>query len=337
MSRGPLEWLEGGLTRVPGVAVGHATHERGGTGVTAALFDAPAPGGVDIRGGAAGTRQFSALDPMHVVQGVDAVVFAGGSAHGLEAGTGAMRWLERRGRGLPVVPGQTVPIVPTAILFDLPVGEPGIRPDAAMGEAALDAATKAPVVEGSVGAGTGASVGKCEGPARAMKGGVGSAVCRLPSGVTVGVLAVVNAFGDVVDPASGKPVAGLRAGPRSRKLASSHDAMLARGTLRRYGDGPAESATHTTLVLVATDARLDPTGLTWLARQASHGLVRTIDPCQTVVDGDLVLAATTAGPGAPAADATILGLAAAEAVSRSILRAVRLARGRPGLPGLADG
>lgn len=328
-----VKWLRGGLTQVPGVKVGHVTDRKGATGVTAVLFDHACPGGVDVTGGAAGTRQFAALDPLHVVGHVHAVVFAGGSAHGLDAGTGAMRYLERHETGLPVVEGQWVPIVPTAILFDLGLGEPGIRPDAAMGEAACEAATAGPVAEGSVGAGTGATVGKPLGLERAMKGGLGSTAVRLPTGHTLATLVAVNAFGDVVDPATRTPVAGLRTGPRSRRLARSTDVLVGRGALRRYGE-PAEG--NTVLGLVVTDAPLSRLDLTLVARLTGQGFARTIDPCHTPVDGDLVVAVSTTGPGGAGPDAAVVGLVAAEAMSRAILRGVRLARGLGGVPGLGD-
>ncbi len=336
MSTSGLTWLRGGLTAIPGVRVGHQTDVAGATGVTAIVFDRPVHGGVDIRGGAAGTRQFSALDPLHVAGGIDAVIFAGGSAHGLEAGTGAMRWLEARGRGLPVVPGQFVPIVPTAILFDLGIGVRGVRPDAAMGEAACDAATAGPVREGSVGAGTGATVGKCLGVDRSMKGGVGSAAARLSTGARVGALVVVNAFGDVVEPGSRRPLAGVRAGPRSRRLLGSRKVLLERGGLRRYGDPPPDAPENTTLALVATDAALDQVALTQVARLAGQGMVRGIDPTMTQVDGDLVIAVAT-GERAPGVDdPTVLGLAAGEVVLRAIHRAVKAATSVAGVPGLGD-
>jgi L-aminopeptidase/D-esterase-like protein len=343
-----VRWLPGGLTAVPGVRVGQVSHPSGQTGVTTALFDAPAVGAADVKGGAASTRQFGALDPLHVHGFVHALVFAGGSAFGLDAATGVVRWLEARGVGLPVMPDRVVPVVPTAILFDLGVGLPGAaaRSYADLGEASCEAATSGPVAEGSVGAGTGAAVGKCMGIERAMKGGVGSAAALLPGGGRVGALAAVNAFGDVVAPADGRPVAGLRAGPRSRRLVSSEAAIVARGRIRRYGEAPPE---NTTLALVATDVPLTRVELRVVAHLASHGMVRTLSPCHTEVDGDLVVAAGTAGREIPpdlrlageggagaCIDATAVGLVAAEAVSRSILRAVRRARGLGPLPGLAD-
>ncbi|MDF1565665.1 MAG: P1 family peptidase [Deltaproteobacteria bacterium] len=328
-----LKQLRGGLTGIPGVRVGHARHAGGASGVTAVLFDAPVSGAAHLGGDAASTRQFGALEPAHVNGLIHAICFAGGSAYGLAAGRGVQEHLEEAGVGLPVSPGQRVPVVPTAILFDLPVAGAGVRPDAALGRAAAAAASAAPVKEGSVGAGAGASVGKCAGHALAMKGGVGSVLLQLPTGGRVGALAVVNAFGDVVDPARGSEiVAGVRRSERSRRFASTEKLLLGGLATRRYGGG------NTTLCLVVTDQPLSRIGAARVARLASHGLSRTIRPAETAVDGDLCVVLTTAGKAGdgPEPEELSLGIAAAEAVSRAILRGVRKARGLPGLPGLAD-
>ncbi len=352
-----IQWLGEGLSAVPGVKVGQVSDPGNRTGVTAVLFDEGAVGGCDVRGGAASTRQFGSLDALHVHGRVHGVVFAGGSAFGLEAGTGAARFLEEHGVGLPVLPGLKVPVVPTAIILDLGaiLGKDGARPDAAMGYAACEDASNRRVEEGCVGAGTGAVVGKCMGISRAMKGGVGSAAARLPGGGTVGALVVVNAFGDIVDPAGGDRIAGVRRGPDTRALSSSLDEIVDRGRLRLYGEpleqepesaAPTES---TTLALVATEIPLTRVELTHVARLAGHGLVRTISPCHTILDGDLVVSVGTSGreviceerlAGAAGSsarvDASTVGLVAAEVLGRAVLRGVRLARGLPGLPGLLE-
>ncbi|RMG14999.1 MAG: peptidase S58 family protein [Deltaproteobacteria bacterium] len=341
MSRSPLQWLEGGLTQVPGVQVGHATDRDAETGVTVVLFDAPAPGRAVLYGGGTSTRQFDTLSAGHVSGRVHGVCFAGGSAFGLAAGTGVARFLARRGVGLPAG-GAAIPSVPTAICFDLSAITGG-APDAAMGEAACEAASRGPVEEGSCGAGTGARVGKCEGPARAMKGGVGSVAVALPGGFRVGVLVVVNAFGDVLDE-DGRILAGLRDDRDPSRRVSSVDAILRRGRIQRYGESPANPVPEsTTLVLVATDAPLCREDLAVVARLAMHGMVRAIRPVHTPVDGDLVIAVRSGGEGpgdggqgARGPDATAAGLAAAEATARAIRRAVRLATGLGGTPAVGE-
>jgi len=219
------------LTAIPGIRVGHGTDETGCTGCTVVLCPDGTVGGVDIRGSASGTREFDALSPMHLVPHVHAVLLAGGSAFGLDAAGGVMRYLEEQGVGFDVQVTR-VPIVPAAILFDLRLGDAFARPDAAMAYAACRQATPGPFAEGSVGAGTGATVGKLFGISRATKSGLGSAVMNLPGGLKVGSLAVVNAFGDVRDPATGILLAGARESPESRSLADSAAAMR-RGVLPR--------------------------------------------------------------------------------------------------------
>lgn len=335
---GPLTWLDEGITAVGGLSVGHATHPNGRTGVTVTLFEHPVPGAAHLMGGGTSTRQFGSLDPHHVSGRLHALCFAGGSAFGLDAGTGVARWLEARGRGLPVMPGLVVPVVPTAILFDLPHGD--ARPDAALAEAACDAAVTEGLTEGSVGAGAGATVGKCEGLDRCMKGGVGHAAARLPDGTRVGALVAVNAFGDIRDPETGAPVAGLRATAEGLALASSRTALIERGGLRRYRAEDWQDDSATTLALVAVDRSLARVELAEVARLAGHGLVKAVDPVATPVDGDLVVAVSTTGderaPGTGTPDATVVGLAAADVVARAIVRAVQHAVGWPGVPGLAD-
>jgi L-aminopeptidase/D-esterase-like protein len=316
-----------GLTDITGIRVGHASDYEALTGCTVILTEGGAVAGVDIRGSASGTEEFSVLDPGHLVPRVHAVVLAGGSAFGLEAGSGVRRFLEQKGVGFETGAAK-VPIVPCAILYDLGIGKPNVRPTREMGEAAAAAATADAVKEGAVGAGTGATVGKLFGLRRAMKSGIGSASVALEgsyAGILVAALAAVNAFGDVWDPATGKIVAGARRSPESREFADTAREMKrgVRGGFRRQS---------TTLVVVATNARLSKIEAKKLAEQAQLGVARAISPVNTMHDGDLVIALSL---GEREADINALGVAAAEAVAQSILRAVRLAPTLGGLPGLA--
>jgi L-aminopeptidase/D-esterase-like protein len=263
------------------------------------------------------------MSPLNVTDRLNAVTLAGGSAFGLEAASGVRRYLEHKGVGFDAGPAR-VPLVPCAILFDLGIGKAHARPTREMGESAAAAATNKPVVEGAVGAGTGATVGKLFGMARAMKSGIGSATVSLGNGVLVSSLAAVNAVGDVIDPSSGKIVAGARVSAGSRDFVNSVQAMKegARAGVRRA---------NTTLVVVATSAKLTKAMATKLAQFASIGVARTIAPVWTMYDGDVVIALSM---GTVEADTNILGVAAAEAVSESILRAVRLAPTLGGIPGL---
>jgi L-aminopeptidase/D-esterase-like protein len=317
-----------GLTDIPGVRVGHVSDYEALTGCTVVLCEGGAVAGVDLRGSASGTEELPVMAPDHIAPHVHAVVLAGGSAFGLEAASGVRRYLEQHGVGFDT--GVTrVPIVPCAILYDLGIGKPGVRPTREMGEAAAAAATDGPVVEGAVGAGTGATVGKLFGMRQAMKSGLGSWTVSLSGpyeGIKVAALAVVNAFGDVVDPATGRIVAGARVAPDSRDFADTAE-QLKRGARSRFAGG------NTTLVVVATNAALDKAGAQKLAALAQIGMARTIRPVNTPYDGDLVIALSL---GKRQADLTALGVAAADAVTEAVLRAVRLAPTLGGLPGLAD-
>ena len=318
-----------GLTDIPGVRVGHASDYDGLTGCTVILCEGGAVGGGDIRGSASGTEEFPTLDPGHVTSRVHAVVLAGGSAFGLEAASGVRRYLEQKGIGFDTGAAK-VPIVPCAVLYDLGIGKASARPTREMGEAAAAAATAEAVQEGAVGAGTGATVGKIFGMRQAMKSGVGSATVALEgtyAGALVAALAVVNALGDVVDPATGKIVAGARRSPSSREFAGTAQAMKrgARGGFRER---------NTTLVVVATNARLSKAEAKKLAEQSQLGVARAIRPVHTMSDGDVAIALSL---GDIKADVDALGVAAAEAVAEAILRAVRAAPSLGGLPGLAGG
>jgi L-aminopeptidase/D-esterase-like protein len=316
-----------GLTDIPGILVGHATDREGLTGCTVILAEAGAAGGVSVGGSATGTEELAALEPGHVAGRVHAVVLAGGSAFGLEAASGVRRALERKGVGLETSAAR-VPIVPCAILYDLSIGRSDARPTREMGEAAVDAASDGPVEEGAVGAGTGATIGKLFGMRQAMKSGIGSATVALDgalAGVKVAALAVVNAVGDAIDPRTGAIVAGARVAPQSMEFAGSARQMK-RGAIGGFGPE------NTTLVVVATDAKLTRIEARKLAELASLGMARALNPVNTMVDGDIVIALSLGDRRAPV-DA--LGVAAAEAVVESILRAVRLAPSLGGLPGLA--
>jgi L-aminopeptidase/D-esterase-like protein len=317
-----------GLTDIGGIKVGHATDLEALTGCTVVLCEGGAAAGVDIRGGATGTEEMDVMSPLHIAPEVHAVVLSGGSAFGLEAASGVRRYLEQKGVGFKTGAG-VVPIVPCAILYDLGIGKPNVRPTREMGEAAAAAAGGGPVAEGCVGAGTGATVGKAGGMARAMKGGIGSATVEAGEaycGVLVSALAAVNAYGDVRDPESGKLIAGTRVAPQSREISGTVAEIRRRGLtggLRRE---------NTTLAVVATNARLTKLGATKLAQMAQHGMARVIEPVNTSMDGDLVIALSCGNLEAPV---DVLGIAAAEAVAQSIVRAVRAARTMGGVPGLA--
>jgi L-aminopeptidase/D-esterase-like protein len=315
-----------GLTDIPGIRVGHASDFEALTGCTVVLCEAGAVAGADIRGSAAGTEEFQVMNPMHVAETVHGVVLAGGSAFGLEAAAGVRRYLERRGVGFETRAAR-VPIVPCAILYDLALGRPDVRPTREMGESTAAAAHDGPVEEGAVGAGTGASVGKLFGMSRAMKSGLGSATVPLSGvygGVLVSALAVVNAFGDVRNPETGQLVAGARRSSESLELADTAREMKC-GVRGGFQGG------NTTLVVVATNARLTKVQATKLAQLAQNGVARAISPSHTMVDGDLVIALSI---GAWDADVDALGVAANEATAQAVVRAARLAPGLGGLPGL---
>ena len=314
-----------GITLVEGIRVGHFTYPGASTGCTVVIADGGAVGGVDVRGGAPGTVETDLLDPVNTVTRVDAVFVSGGSAFGLDVRRGVMRYLEEAGQGFPVGAAGVVPIVPGAIVFDLGVaGERRPGPDCG-----YEAATRArggAVAEGSVGAGAGATVGKMLGMEWAMKGGVGTSAISLESGLVVGAIAVVNAVGDVVDPGTGAIVAGART--------PEGGFADARRVLR--GEYPPERAgRNTTVVIVATNARLDKAQGTKVAQMAQDGLARAIVPSHTPSDGDAVFSLATGTLGGEVGVGQV-GAVAAEAVAEAIVRAVRTARGLPSLPGVPD-
>ena len=314
-----------GITAVEGVRVGHASDFDACTGCTVILCEGGAVGGVDVRGWASGTRELDALGSHHLVAQVHGVLLAGGSAFGLDAAAGVMQCLEERGIGFDV--GMTkVPIVPGAILFDLGIGDSRTRPDAAMGYRACQAARADSVEEGSVGVGTGATVGKLFGVRHAMKGGVGSASVELTGGLRVGALAAVNAFGDVRDPATGAILAGAR-DPDTGKLADTV-AQMKQGRLRR-----AFYVQSTTLAVIATNARLNKAEAILVARMGQGGLARTISPVHTSFDGDVIFTLAT---GRVEGDVNLVGQVGAEMLVEAVLRAVKTATSLGGLPAYRD-
>ncbi|SDI05501.1 P1 family peptidase [Variovorax sp. OV700] len=310
----------GAITDVAGIEVGHFSDTRRPTGCTVILAREGAVAGVDVRGAAPGTRETDLLSPGNLVQQVHGIMLAGGSAWGLAAAEGAMRWLEERNIGMDVRFG-ILPIVPAAVLFDLPMGDARIRPDAASGYAACEAASDEAPAEGNVGAGSGALVGKLFGVHRAMKGGIGTASVTV-GGVTVGALIAVNALGDVIDPDTAQPVAGARTEDGLALLDTR------RALLRGEQPKPLLAGTNTTLGVIATDAVLTKVQANRLASVAHDGLARAINPVHTMSDGDTLFALATGrvplegnAPGM-----TVLGTMAAEAVARATLRAVLAAR-----------
>ena len=319
----------GAITDIAGLKVGHFTDARRPTGCTVLLCEAGAVAGVDVRGAAPGTRETDLLHPLATISQVHALLLTGGSAFGLDAASGVMRWLEERGHGVLVGPAR-VPIVPAAVLFDLWLGDARIRPDAAAGYAACEAASTAHPAQGSVGAGAGAAVGKLFGIGRAMKGGIGGASIKVGA-ITVAALVAVNAIGDVVDPASGRVIAGARA----------DDGRTPLDTLAALVDGqlPAHlmAGMATTIGIVATDALLTKTEANKLASMAHDGLARSINPVHTAGDGDAMFAVATGGSGKPG-HLTVLGALAAEVTARAVLNAVRAAHGltEPDLPSARD-
>jgi L-aminopeptidase/D-esterase-like protein len=317
----------GALTDVAGLAVGHHTDPRRPTGCSVVLCPAGAVAGVDVRGAAPGTRETDLLRPDNLVEQVHAVLLTGGSAFGLDAAGGVMRWLEQHGHGFAVGPVR-VPIVPAAVLFDLWVGDASIRPDAAAGYAACAAAIGANVEQGSVGAGAGATVGKLFGLDRAMKGGIGTASIKVGA-VTVAALVAVNAMGDVRDPHSGQLLAGARSAD-GLSLRNSLAAILA-GEL----PAPLMAGMATTIGVVATDALLSKAQAGKLASMAHDGLARSINPVHSMTDGDTLFALATGASSRPGQMA-VLGALAAEVTARAVVNAIWHATALAGLPTARD-
>jgi len=319
----------GSLTDVEGLKVGHFTETKRPTGCTVVIAERGAVAGVDVRGGAPGTRETDLLNPVNSVQQVFAVVISGGSAFGLDTASGVMRYLDERSIGFKEM-GPNVPIVPAAILYDLGVGDPQIRPTAESGYQACVAATSGPVIEGNVGAGAGATVGKFFGPKFAMKGGVGTCSIRVgDTGVVVAAMVAVNAAGDIYDPGTGKILAGARS-PSGDGFANAIEKVLG-----GYAVTPPPAKTNTTLGVVATNATLNKDEATKMAQMAQDGLARTINPSHTPYDGDTIFALAT-GTLKAKVNVGAIGAIAAVAVSRAIVRAITEAAGIPGYPSYVE-
>lgn len=324
------------ITDVRGIEVGHAQDEEALTGCTVILCRKGAVAGVDARGGAPGTRETDLLNPINLVEKVHAVVLAGGSAFGLDAASGVMRYLEEKKIGFNAGAAK-VPIVPSAILYDLNLGRADVRPDSDMGALAAAVAVSTPPAEGNVGAGTGASVGKMFGTALAMKSGLGTASMDIGGGVIVGAIVAVNAFGDVVDPKTGEIIAGLRSGKvgplRVGKKGQFADTLAVMKSPIGRGILGFASRANTVIGVVAANAKLTKAQATKVAQMAQDGIARTIRPAHTMLDGDVIFALST---GAKKADVSVVGAFAAEVMAQAIIRAVKTAKSAGGLPGLNE-
>ncbi|MGG4494680.1 P1 family peptidase [Brevibacillus reuszeri] len=312
--------MTGTIVDVPGVKVGHAQNEEALTGCSVIMLDRPSVCGVDVRGSAPGTRETDLLDPVNLVNAVHAICLSGGSAYGLDAATGVMQYLEEQGIGLEVGFG-VVPIVPAAVLFDLAVGDHRIRPDRTMGFQAATAASNEACPQGNVGAGTGATVGKLNGFANAMKSGLGSASITLPNGLVVGALVAVNAVGHVMEPENGQ----ILAGPRDDEgnIRDSVEVMKA------HTFSPIPPGTNTTIAVVASNATLTKAEAKKVAQMAHDGLARTIRPIHTMFDGDTIFAVATGGI---ETSVDLIGTLSADVLAEAVIQAVKSAKAAGGLP-----
>ena len=316
------------ITDVEGIKVGHYTDLKAATGCTVIVCEQGATAGVDVRGSAPGTRETALLNPVCLVEQVHALVLTGGSAFGLDAATGVMRTLEECGIGFDMWVAK-VPIVPAAVLFDLTIGRPDVRPDAEAGRQACLAAQTGPVAEGTVGAGAGATVGKVLGPQWSTKCGLGTASQTIGEGTVVAALVAVNALGDVVDPASNKIVAGLR-NPAGGGFVSTVEQM------KRMRGGATLGVTNTTIGVVATNATLTKAQANKMAQMAHDGLAMAIHPVHTMFDGDTVFALATGKPGKDPGDVNVIGAVAAEVMAQAIVRAAIMATSLCGVPAAAE-
>lgn len=326
--------LKNTITDVRGIEVGHAQDDQALTGCTIILCRKGAVAGVDVRGGAPGTRETDLLNPINLVEKVHAIVLAGGSAFGLDAATGVMRFLEENKIGFNTGAAK-VPIVPSAILYDLNLGRSDVRPDSAMGYRAAASASSESPAEGNAGAGMGASVGKMFGGKLGMKSGVGTASLAIGGGIVVGAIVAVNAFGDVIDPHTGNIIAGLRSGKvgplRIGKKNHFADTLTTMKNPVGRGVLGLASRTNTVIGTVATNAKLTKAQATKVAQMAQDGIARAIRPAHTMLDGDVIFALST---GNRKADVSTVGAFAAEVLAEAILRAVKMAGSAGGLPGL---
>jgi L-aminopeptidase/D-esterase-like protein len=324
------------ITDVPGIEVGQAQDDQALTGCTVILCRKGAVGGVDVRGSAPGTRETDLLNPVNLVNKVHAVVLAGGSAFGLDAASGVMKYLAERKIGFGLGASR-VPIVPAAILYDLGLTKSSRHPDAEMGYAAAAVAGSGAVAEGNVGAGTGATVGKIFGLAGAMKSGLGTASLEIGGGVIVGALVAVNAFGDVLDPDDGRIIAGARPvsiGPLkvggNARFANTMEVMKSFTGRTILGFA---TKSNTVIAVVGTNARFNKAQVTKMAQMAQDGLARVIRPAHTMLDGDTVFALAT---GLVPADVSVVGAHAAEVLAKAISRAVLAAKPEAGLPAASE-
>ena len=317
------------ITDVQGIKVGHWTDQEHGTGCTVVLCEDGAVGGVDVRGGAPGTRETDLLRPGHLVSKVHGILLSGGSAYGLNAAAGVMRYLEKQESGFRLGPN-LIPIVSAAILFDLGVITGDVRPDAEQGFEACVAAASGPFSRGSVGAGTGATVGKVLGLNQSTKGGLGTASVCVARKWTVAALVAVNAFGDVIDPDSGVVIAGPRRAD-DRGFLRTTELMLR----PRTSQSSAPFLTNTTLVVVATDAKLNTEETNLLAQAGHDGLARAVQPCHLLGDGDTVFALATARKSGKAQLNPLLA-AIPKVVARAVIDAVTQATGLGGVPSIHD-
>src|SRR6266571_5588462 len=305
------------ITDIPNIRVGHDTNLEAGTGCTVIICDTPAVGGIDVRGGAPATRETDLLRPLNMVEGVHAILLTGGSAFGLDAASGVMRYLAERNIGFDVGVAK-VPIVPAAAIFDLGFGSASVRPDADAGYRACEQATSDPVAQGNIGAGTGATVGKLLGPGFMMKGGLGSASMRMDDGTLVGAIVVVNALGDVIDPQTQQVIAGAR-NPLGSFIFSN-------------------PFSNTTIAVVATSASLSKDAINKVAQMGHDGLAQAIRPAHTMFDGDTVFALAlgtalqTKEAATTASQVSMIGATAAATLARAILNAVRNATALHGVP-----
>jgi L-aminopeptidase/D-esterase-like protein len=317
-SHRPQPSAGGAITDVAGIEVGHFTDPRRPTGCSVVIAREGAVGGVDVRGAAPGTRETDLLAPTNLVERVHGILLAGGSAWGLDAATGVVRWLEEQGVGMPVGAAR-LPIVPGAVLFDLLLGDARIRPDAMAGYRACQSASATPPAQGNVGAGAGAAVGKIFGIERAMKGGIGTASVTV-DGITVGALVACNALGDVIDPDTAQVIAGARTADGKGLLDSR------RALLRGEAPKPLLAGTNTTIGVIATDAVITKVQASRLATMGHDGLARSINPVHTMSDGDTLFALGT-GMAGKALGMMVLGAMAAEATAMAVVHAVRAAQG----------
>jgi L-aminopeptidase/D-esterase-like protein len=328
--------LKNYLTDINGIFVGHAQDEIAMTGCTVILCPEGATAGVDQRGGAPGTRETDLLHPMHLVEKVNAILLSGGSAFGLDAASGVMRYLEELGFGYDTGIAK-VPIVPAAVIFDLALGSSGIRPDAAMGYSACVNSRNSSIEQGNIGAGTGASVGKLLGVENSMKSGLGSATIEAGNGLLVAAMAVVNAFGDVFDPETNQIIAGTRTMHKGPVKIGQGDYFADTMATMKTFAGKAilnfAGRQNTVIGVVASNARLNKEETNKVAQMAQDGLARVVRPAHTMLDGDTIFALST---GKKAADVNLIGAYAAEAFSLAILNAVNAAKPLAGLPSASD-